>query len=479
VSDRLTIPHNYTPRKYQLPVLRALDSGIKRAVCIWHRRAGKDKTILNIIVKKMVERVGIYYYFFPTYAQGKKILWDGMDASGFKFLDHIPASLVASKNATEMKIVLRNGSVFQIVGTDNYDSIVGTNPVGCVFSEFSLQDPQAWELVRPILRENGGWAIFPYTPRGLNHGWDLYQMALNNPDWFCELLTVKDTGALTEADIDAERRSGMPEPLIQQEFYCSFEHVSGVAFREISKEVHMVDVNDPPDRLKHVFDFDKMTPKEDIHVFRAYDWGYARPACCLWAFADYAGRIYIYREMYFGKANNQGIQMITREQARKIKATEEDHKERPALRVADASLWDKPTNQNERSERLPSNAEIMEREGVFFDRSVSIDAKKSFLQGMHQVHDRLGVDEDGLPGLMVFSTCVHWWRTVPVLPLDPLDPEKYDTTAEDHAADATRYLCSARPFRSHIPSKEPPMYSIEWFYRRQDERKSRIHILER
>ena len=116
-----------------------------------------------------------------------------------------------------------NDSIFQIVGTDNIDSIVGTNPIGCVFSEYALQDPRAWEFIRPILRENGGWAVFDYTPRGKNHGWTLYQMARDNPDWFTSLLTVDDTGVLTSADIDAERREGMDEDLIQQEYYCSFE----------------------------------------------------------------------------------------------------------------------------------------------------------------------------------------------------------------------------------------------------------------
>ncbi len=92
-----------------------------------------------------------------------------------------------------------------------------------MFSEYALQDPQAWDFIRPILRENGGWAVFDFTPRGKNHGWDLYQMAKSNQDWFVSLLTVDDTGVLSAADIDAERREGMDEELIQQEYYVSFE----------------------------------------------------------------------------------------------------------------------------------------------------------------------------------------------------------------------------------------------------------------
>lgn len=218
----ITLPHNYQPRTYQINLLKAIDSGYKRAVAIWHRRAGKDKTLINLIAKKMLERVGTYYYLFPTYSQGKKIIWNGMDRDGFKFIDHIPEEIRRRTDNTEMIIELKNGSIFQVIGTDKIDSIVGTNPIGCVFSEYSLQNPKAWDFLRPILAENGGWAVFNYTPRGKNHGYDLYQMAKDNPDWYTELLTVNDTKIITDEMIDAERVSGMDEDLIQQEFYCCF-----------------------------------------------------------------------------------------------------------------------------------------------------------------------------------------------------------------------------------------------------------------
>jgi hypothetical protein len=170
-------------------------------------------------------RVGTYYYIFPTYSQGRKILWQGRDRDGFPFMAHIPDSIVVKKHEQDMRIVLDNGSAIQVIGSDNIDSIVGTNPIGCVFSEYSLQDPRAWDYLRPILRENGGWACFDYTPRGKNHGWTLYQMARDNPDWYCEVLTIDDTGVMAAADIEAERNAGMSEELIQQEFFCSFEGV--------------------------------------------------------------------------------------------------------------------------------------------------------------------------------------------------------------------------------------------------------------
>lgn len=219
----MDIPFHFTPRPYQKPLFNTRKKGFSRGVSVWHRRAGKDKTFINLLTKEAFKRVGSYYYIFPTYNQGRKILWNGMDRDGFPFLGHIPPAVRTGTNKTEMLVTLRNGSLIQIVGSDNIDSIVGTNPVGCVFSEYALQDPRGWDFIRPILRENGGWAFFNFTPRGHNHGYRLYQMAQENESWFCERLTIDDTGVLTAEDIQAERDEGMDEDLIQQEYYCSFE----------------------------------------------------------------------------------------------------------------------------------------------------------------------------------------------------------------------------------------------------------------
>jgi hypothetical protein len=120
-----------------------------------------------------------------------------------------------------------NGSIFQIIGTDNIDSVVGTNPVGCVFSEYSLQDPRAWDYTRPILAENGGFAIFNYTPRGKNHGFYLLQYAKNDPKWFTNVLTVDDTKAIPQEVLDQERKEILAkdgnDALFMQEYYCSFD----------------------------------------------------------------------------------------------------------------------------------------------------------------------------------------------------------------------------------------------------------------
>src|ERR1043166_2204418 len=134
----------FQPLPHQQLALDYLMNGGKRAVLVWHRRAGKDLTCWNYAWVAAQQRIGIYYYFYPTYAQAKKAIWYGMDENGIRFLDYIPKELIAHKHDTDMRLHFPNGSIMQLIGSDNIDSIMSTNPVGCVFSEYSLQDPAGW-----------------------------------------------------------------------------------------------------------------------------------------------------------------------------------------------------------------------------------------------------------------------------------------------------------------------------------------------
>lgn len=239
----LNLPFRFSPRKYQLPLLKAMDSGINRAVIVWHRRCGKDKTCFNMMIKKSFERIGTYFYFLPTYSQAKKVIWDNIDNEGFKMLDHIPKDIIKATNATELKIELINGSVIQLIAADEFEkSGVGTNPIGVVFSEFSVTNAKAWDFIRPILTVNRGWAVFNFTPRGRNHAWNILQVAKNNVEtWFSEVLTVEDTDILSPIQINQERLEGMPETMIEQEYYCKFVEGAGQFFKRISQNVYPQD----------------------------------------------------------------------------------------------------------------------------------------------------------------------------------------------------------------------------------------------
>jgi len=217
-----------------------MDNGAKRACLVWHRRAGKDSTSLNFTAKEMFKRKGNYWHLFPKQTQARKAIWNGINSDGQSILDQVfPEAVRARTSSQEMMIELKNGSTWQLAGSDNYDSLVGANPVGVVFSEWSLCDPNAWAYIRPMLAENGGWAVFIYTPRGKNHGYTLYNMAKKADEWFCQNLTVNDTKradgspVISPEAIETERSEGMEEALIQQEFFGSFEaQIPGAYFAD-------------------------------------------------------------------------------------------------------------------------------------------------------------------------------------------------------------------------------------------------------
>jgi len=223
------LPVNFTPRSYQKKLLKALDSGIKRAVVVWPRRHGKDKTILNWCIKTIADgQPQICFYCLPELKHGRKVIWDAIDNSGFAFKNHFPKELIANLNNSDMKVTFTNGSIFQVVGSDTYDSLIGSNPKIVVFSEYGVTNPRAWDFLRPILDnpENKGTAIFIGTCRGKNHFYKLFKMAQleeNKATWFSELLTNDDTHLLSDDDFTRMRREGMSEELIQQEFFCSWE----------------------------------------------------------------------------------------------------------------------------------------------------------------------------------------------------------------------------------------------------------------
>lgn len=241
---KINLPYNFKCRPYQQEVYDLVrdDSTIttlgfptmkrKRWCIVWHRRAWKDKFMFNmILIPWALQRVWLYYYVFPEYAQWRKALWENIDNDWFKLLNHIPKELIKSINNSEMKIELVNWSIVRVVGTDkNIDWLVGSNPMWVIFSEFPLSNPIVWDLIRPMLKLNGWRAYFWYTPRGKNHWRDLYQTSLKFPDnRALSIKTAKETydnngeRIVTDIMLQEELDEWMDENLWQQEYFVSFE----------------------------------------------------------------------------------------------------------------------------------------------------------------------------------------------------------------------------------------------------------------
>lgn len=227
----IDLPHDWAPRDYQRPAWESWLGGCNRQLLVWHRRAGKDDINLRQHCVAAFNRVGTYWHMLPEYAQARKAIWDAVNPrTGKRRIDEaFPHVLRSSTRDNDMFIRFVNGSTWQVVGSDNYNSLVGTPPVGLTLSEWALANPQAWAYLAPILAENGGWASFISTPRGNNHLKGMLDRFRDDPRWFCQVLTARDTGAVTADAIEDQRGEyeslfgrDMAEMLIEQEYFCSF-----------------------------------------------------------------------------------------------------------------------------------------------------------------------------------------------------------------------------------------------------------------
>ncbi len=227
------LPANgWEPRVYQRRLWSYLQSGGKRAIEVAHRRWGKDDVALHHMAIAAHERVASYWTCLPEYAQGRKALWTAVSphTGNRRIDDAFPLALRESTNEQEMFVRFKNGSTWQIVGSDRYNATVGAGVAGIVYSEWALSDPASWGYHRPMLEENDGWAAFITTPRGNNHAKSMYDMALTKPDtWFAEVSSIADTHALTQAQLDESRDEyvalfgdDVGRALFEQEYDCSF-----------------------------------------------------------------------------------------------------------------------------------------------------------------------------------------------------------------------------------------------------------------
>lgn len=213
----VTVQLPYVPRGHQREA-HALLQLYRFAVLVWHRRAGK--TVFAIVelllaaaaTTKVRARFG---YIAPLLKQSKAVAWDYLKA--FALL--VPG---AEANESDLSVTLPNGARIRLYGADNPDALRGGYFDGVVLDEVADMRPHVWgEVVRAMLADRGGWALFIGTPKGLNLFSELYFRAQKEEGWAADLKRAADTGAIPEAEIEQARREMTPAQFAQ-EFECDF-----------------------------------------------------------------------------------------------------------------------------------------------------------------------------------------------------------------------------------------------------------------
>ena len=206
---QVRLPNNWAPRPYQRKAWLYLERGGKHAELVWARRHGKDDLSLHWTAVSAFQKVGNYWHMLPKANQARKALWEAVNPhTGKRRIDEaFPKEIRASVNDHEMMIRFINGSTWQVVGSDNFDSLVGSPPIGLVFSEWALCDPSSWAYLMPVVEENGGWVIFNTTPRGRNHAFRSVREAMKEPGYFGEILPADKLNVFTAEQLERIRRN--------------------------------------------------------------------------------------------------------------------------------------------------------------------------------------------------------------------------------------------------------------------------------
>lgn len=221
----ISLPHNWEPRWDQMGLWNYLIRGGLRADEVAHRRWGKDDVSLHWTCVAAHKRVGTYWHMLPEASQARKAIWDAINPrTGKRRIDEaFPKELRASTREQDMLIRFKNGSTWQVLGSDNYDSLVGSPPVGVVFSEWGLARPDAWTYIRPILLENGGWVVFIWTPRGRNHATRAFESRAKDDAWWTQKLRADQTPVFTAEQLAKERKELISELGSEEEGQSKFD----------------------------------------------------------------------------------------------------------------------------------------------------------------------------------------------------------------------------------------------------------------
>lgn len=239
----MQVPVNFLPRDYQSEALTALDNGVKLAIWCWARRGGKDFTAFGYAVKKMVEKPMNVVLVFPTKQQGFEAFWTNIENDGFKTIEHIPQSLIASQtnSPSNMKITLKNGSTFSLLGATEPEALRGANGKLYIFSEFVDIDSAAYDVIVPVVEVNGGQVIIQSTPKldGISGG--TFKMMFDdakkemlkpNPVEYASLITAHEY--LTDEQLERLRQKAIRkwgnDFFFRQEFLCDWGQASSTSY---------------------------------------------------------------------------------------------------------------------------------------------------------------------------------------------------------------------------------------------------------
>lgn len=192
--------------------------------------------VLKLLTEALSRKDSLVWYVAPYYKQAKMIAWEMMNRI-------IPKEAISGKpNETDLIFKLRNGSQICLKGADNQDSLVGVGLQYVVMDEFALTKSNVFpKIVRPMLLDTGGKALFISTPRGKNHFWEMWMKGKRKEDGYSSYqFKTSDNPFITESEIEEAKRD-MSDRFFKQEHEASFQDFTGLIYPEFDQKIHVIE----------------------------------------------------------------------------------------------------------------------------------------------------------------------------------------------------------------------------------------------
>lgn len=205
-----------------------LDSPARFRVAACGRRFGKTE-VGKIAISLKALAGEPCWWVAPTYKTAMDV-WRDLRAT---FRPMYMAEVIASEHT----ILLPHGGMIAVRSVHEYQNLRGKGLGFVVLDEAAFMHPDVWpEVIRPMLLERRGGALFLSSPRGRNHFWQLYGYGLDplEPDWAAFHFTAYDNPLVSPDELAAIQRT-TPDRLYRQEYLAEFIDDAGAVFRGVKE----------------------------------------------------------------------------------------------------------------------------------------------------------------------------------------------------------------------------------------------------
>ena len=392
---------------------------------------------------------GRYFVVFKTYKQAHEVVWR-------QYIPLIPKELIYKTNEQDLlvefnyvdkgEITLPDGSVVQVehdkskprstlqlLGSDQADSHRGFRAHGIIFDEYGDQDPNNFDTVyEPMFTTTNGWAIFMGTPRGYNHFYEMIELRKEDPTWFYQTATWRDSPYVSAEHMATARRDAEMKGALSsfmQEYELEFRSVQGAVYPMLDRKIHLK----KPDEIP-----------EDLTYYLTIDFGWHTTACLIVG-VDQDQTWYVVDEIYGRKEELDHL--IPRFKAKTAGM-------RIVLAVGDSANRDA--------------IEVMSRHYPMVGVNKAND-QKGYALGIGQITEKLRPRQQlvGLPkpSLFISSVCKNFIKEMETyrFPEEKAErnPSDVPIKEDDHGPDALRYLFLHLKFGIVTDTKVPTPTAIK------------------